>query len=358
VTFACRTTIPTPDDFDFWLTAYSHGWCDLPPFSFNAENRHLQRVLTLDDGTTVLALLAGSVHSVSVLATSLRRLTAPRRQMMLRQLRTCLRMDEDFTPFHLTAQRFPRYRWIARAHAGRLLRAPTVFEDTVKMICTTNCTWALTKVMVTRLVETFGDRYGDGLYGFPQPATIAASSESVLRSTCKTGYRAPYILALAQDVASGKLPIEQWRSSTLTTEELFRQLLTVKGVGPYAAGNILKLLGRYDELGLDSWVRSQYARIHHKGRRVKDSTIQKAYARLGPWRGLFFWLEMTRDWHPDKFALEKRKSPIRLPEGALRPETPGKTNPRDMSQPPVLQRPAANPEGPGAGARSHPSAEQ
>jgi 3-methyladenine DNA glycosylase/8-oxoguanine DNA glycosylase len=299
---SCRTTLRAPAGFDFWLTAYSHGWCDLPPFSFNAEKRNLQRVLTFNDGTTALALLTGSTRSVSVAATSVRRLTAPRRQEMQQQLRTCFRMDEDFTPFHAAAHHLPRYRWIARARAGRLLRAPTVFEDVVKMICTTNCTWALTKLMVTRLVEEFGDRCGNGLYGFPRPATIAASSESLLRSRCKTGYRAPYILALAHDVASGVRPIEQWRSSTLPTEELFKEIRTIKGVGPYAAGNILKLLGRYDELGLDSWVRSQYARMHHKGRKVKDSTIEKTYAPFGPWRGLFFWLEMTRDWHPDKFG--------------------------------------------------------
>jgi len=39
----------------------------------------------------------------------------------------------------------------------------------------------------------------------------------------------------------------------LTTEALFQELRSIKGVGAYSAGNILKLLGRYDYLGLDSW---------------------------------------------------------------------------------------------------------
>jgi hypothetical protein len=78
---------------------------------------------------------------------------------------------------------------------------------------------------------------------------------------------------------------------------------TVKGIGPYAAGNILKLTGRYDYLGLDSWVRTQYAGLRRGGRRVKDSTIEKDYTQFGRWRGLFFWLEMTRTWHGDKFRL-------------------------------------------------------
>jgi hypothetical protein len=36
---------------------------------------------------------------------------------------------------------------------------------------------------------------------------------------------------------------------------------------------------------------------------VKDSTIERHYAPYGKWRGLFFWLEMTRYWHDEKFML-------------------------------------------------------
>jgi N-glycosylase/DNA lyase len=172
-----------------------------------------------------------------------------------------------------------------------------VFEDTVKMICTTNCSWALTKIMTARIVERFGEPFGHGLFTFPTPGALASATEKELRKECTTGYRSPYLLELAEKVASGKLAIEEWRSSRVPTEELYESVRTVKGVGPYAAGNILKLLGRYDYLGLDTWVRGKYAELHTRGRRVKDSTIERAYARFGPWRGLFFWLEMTRDWH-------------------------------------------------------------
>ena len=220
---------------------------------------------------------------------------------LLEQIRSCLRLDEDFLEFHRQARRYPRYRWIAQRGAGRLLRSPTVFEDAVKMICTTNCTWALTTLMVSNLVESAGREHGGGQYAFPAPEAVASLSESLLRREIKAGYRAPYLLELARRVASGTLEIESWRSTQAPTEELFAQMRAVKGIGPYAAGNLLKLAGRYDYLGLDSWVRAQYFRLHHRGRRVKDATIEKAYAPLGRWRGLFFWLEMTRSWHKDKF---------------------------------------------------------
>jgi len=154
---------------------------------------------------------------------------------------------------------------------------------------------------VRNLVEHLGEGF-NGASTFPAPDAIAASSERFLRQTIKAGYRAPYLLELANRVASGKLDLESWRSSGEPTVELFKQMREVKGIGPYAAGNLMKLVGRYEYLGLDSWVRTRYYELHHNGRTVRDSTIERHYASFGEWRGLFFWLEMTRHWHDDKFG--------------------------------------------------------
>jgi 3-methyladenine DNA glycosylase/8-oxoguanine DNA glycosylase len=299
---ALRVTITAPPDFNFWRTAYSHGWCDLLPFSFDTEHRTLSRTIVLGDGTLAFCTVSGGRRSVRVDIHPSSSYTPAQRSEISRQIRTCLRMDEPFAEFHATAKRLPHYRWIARARAGRMLRAPTLFEDIVKMICTTNCTWTLTRQMVSRLVHELGPSMSNGLHAFPDAPAIAASSERFLRSRCSLGYRAPYVLALARSIASGQRDIEQLRSSPLPSDDLYNSLRSLKGVGPYAAGNILRLLGRYDYLGLDSWTRAQYAALHHQGRRVKDSTIERAYAAYGSWRGLFFWLEMTRDWHSDKFG--------------------------------------------------------
>ena len=296
-----RITIPTPSNFSFWRTAYSHGWCDLVPFSFDLEKKELRRILRLQRNVLVDCRLHGEDHQAVIHVTSRSRLTAGQLAETQGAIRTMLRLDEEFARFHAVAREHPQFRWIAQRGAGRLLRTPTVFEDVVKMLCTTNCTWALTKIMVTNLVQWFGKKLDDELHAFPEPETIAGSTEQFLRTRIKAGYRAPYLLELANRVASGQLDIESWRHSTLPTEQLFKQMREVKGIGPYAAGNILKLVGRYDYLGLDSWVRQQFSKLHKKGRKVKDSTIEKHYATFGEWRGLFFWLEMTRDWHDEKF---------------------------------------------------------
>ena len=299
-------TIRTPAEFNFWRTAFSHGWCDLLPFSHDPERKLLHRVVVLDDGTIARCSLEGGSGAVSV-STDGAPVAKGQRQEIVRQLRDCLRLNEDFTEFHAEARRYPRYRWIARTGTGRLLRSPTVFEDVVKTLCTTNCTWALTTIMVSNLVHCFGPSSGNGAFGFPSPASIAGSSDAFLRKNCTTGYRSPYLLEFARLVASGKVDPESWRTSSLPTPELFDRVRGVKGIGPYAAGNIMKLLGRYDYLGLDSWVRTKYYELHRKGRKVKDRTIERDYEQYGKWRGLFFWLEMTRYWHDEKFRPAKSK---------------------------------------------------
>lgn len=213
-----------------------------------------------------------------------------------------LRVEEDFSGFHRATRRYPRYRWIARHAAGRLLRAPTVFEDMVKTICTTNCTWSLTTIMVRNLVDSLGEGPQKEWRSFPDAGALAGASERFLRDEVKTGYRSPYLLALADRVASGKLKPEQWRDTRQPGSEVLKELLAVKGMGPYAAQNMLRLLGHYDHLALDSWVRSRYYSLYHGGRVVKDRTIEARYAPYGQWKGLIFWMEMTKDWYDEKFA--------------------------------------------------------
>lgn len=298
-----RLTLPVPPGFNFWRTVFSHGWCALPPFSHDASGRTLSRVFTLRGGGLAAVSLQGSNGAVLAGFDGGAVPGARATEDLRAQIRTCLRLDEDFSEFYREARRHPRYRWIPGTGAGRMLRAPTMFEDAVKMICTTNCTWELTTLMVRNLVQSTGQRFDAERAAFPPPDAIAALTEKFLRKEVKAGYRSPYLLEFAEKVARGTIDPESWRTSPLATPDLFREMRTVKGIGPYAAGNLLKLAGRYDELGLDSWVRSRYYELRRGGRRVKDATIERDYASDGRWRGLFLWLEMTRDWHNDKFRL-------------------------------------------------------
>lgn len=296
-----RTSLAKPKGFSLWRTVYSHGWCALPPFSIDKENHTFHRLLILEDGTPVNSAIREDLTRLRIDLESRVRLTPAQQREVRIQLRACFRMDEQFTDFYSEARKNKQFRWIVKARAGRMLRAPTVFEDVVKMICTTNCSWSLTESMVRNLTTQLGEPARDDIFSFPTPQKIAGVTESYLRKNIRAGYRSPYLLELAEKVAGRKLDIESWRHSPLTTGELFKEVRSVKGIGDYAAGNLLKLLGRYDYLGLDSWVRGKYGEIYRHGRRVSDRTIERHYAPFGKWRGLFFWLDMTRDWYNEKF---------------------------------------------------------
>lgn len=293
--------LPIPRDFSFWSTVYSHGWCALPPFSVDKEQKWLRIVVPGKRNTHYAASLYEEKEILTVAVENVPRLTEEAKSEIERIVFAMLRVDESLREFYVQAKKYPGYRWIAKRGAGRLLRCPTVFEDVVKMICTTNCSWALTEKMVGALTTKLGTHIHDDLYSFPTPGAIASQTESFLRKEIRCGYRAPYLLELSRRIESGTLAVEAWRTSDLSTEELFNQVLTVKGVGEYAAGNILKLLGRYDYLGLDSWCRGKFYEIHTNGRKVKDSTIEKHYAQFGRWRGLFLWMDVTKDWYEKEF---------------------------------------------------------
>ena len=291
-------TIPTPPTFSFKRTAISHGWYDLPPFELNQESWTLTRVIDLGKARPVAVAISEGKRAVRVDVT---RNVGPRTvEKITRDVTHMLRLDDDMTHFYDAVAHEPDFAWIASSGAGRLLRAPTVFEDIVKMICTTNCSWALTDKMINGLVDALGRESGGGGKTFPNAETMASMSEKFYRDEVRAGYRAPYLKELAERVAGGDIDAESWLRSELPTAELKRDMKRVKGVGDYAAENMLKLVGRYDGLALDSWVRGKFARMHNNARKASDKKIERYYSRFAEWRGLALWCDMTRDWLEDE----------------------------------------------------------
>jgi 3-methyladenine DNA glycosylase/8-oxoguanine DNA glycosylase len=289
-----QLTIPAPTTFSFRRTAISHGWCELPPFALDRQAWTLTRVIDVGEARPITVTISEGPQSINI--TMRRKLAKRAAEKVLRDVRHMMRLDDDMSEFYGLIAGDPSFEWIARHGAGRLLRAPTVFEDLVKMMCTTNCAWSLTEKMVGGLVGALGRETADGRRAFPTPEAMAAEPESFYRDSVRAGYRAAYLKELAERVAGGELDVESWLASELETDKLKREMKRVKGVGDYAAENLLKLVGRYDGLGLDSWVRPQFARKHNRGRTASDEKIRRHYARFGTWRGLALWCDLTEDW--------------------------------------------------------------
>jgi N-glycosylase/DNA lyase len=286
--------ISTPRNFSFRRTVASHGWYQLPPFALDTGKWELSRVVDVAQKSPVTIFLTERKTHVRV--NTSRALTKSEAAIVMRDARHILRLDDNLNPFYLSITNDPEFSWIGEQGAGRLLRSPTVYEDLVKMICTTNCSWALTLKMVNGLVNNLGRESNDGRKSFPNAAAMAAMPLKFFVDEVRAGYRAPYLKELAGRVALGELNVEEWLSSDLPTRDLLKQMKGVKGVGDYAAENLLKLLGRYDGLALDSWTRARFFELRNKGKKVDDKKIERYYARFNEWRGLALWCDVTRDW--------------------------------------------------------------
>lgn len=290
-------TTAVPDGFRLPMTINSHGWYDLPPFRSEEPYAELQTIIPVGRQRFADVRISGNGGRLRITVNASFAVTAANAQTIRTTVRSMLRMDEPMEEFYTLCRRTPHLRWVPKRGAGRILRAPTVFEDVVKMLFTTNCSWALTKIQTTNLIQKLGQEVTTGRFSFPSPADIALKSDTWLRRELSCGYRAPYLLKLCRDIESGRTELESLRSSSASTDELYRTLRSIKGIGHYAAGNILKLVGRYDHLGIDSWVRSRFRTLHRNGRSVTDAAIERHYDQYGPWRGLVCLMEVTSDWH-------------------------------------------------------------
>ncbi len=288
--------IKVPKGFDFWLTAWSSGWIDLAPFAHDEEKRAFSRVERLTSGKIVRATLTQEEGgTLTILVESDDALDGADVEELKNMAEVCLKLDEDFTPLYSMLEGHPEFRWVSEIGAGRSVRCPTVFEDVVKTICTTNASWGLTKGITRRLCERLGEPFRGEAHTFPTPERLASATEDFLRREVKSGYRSQYLIEFAQRVVDGEFDLGAWKDSPLDSVSLKREVMGVKGVGAYAADNILKLLGRYDFLALDSWLRRKFAEIRNGGEAASDEEIGEFYEPFGEWKGLVLSLDMTKE---------------------------------------------------------------
>jgi 3-methyladenine DNA glycosylase/8-oxoguanine DNA glycosylase len=287
------------EPISFIRTIHSHGCARLPPASVHDSPPSYRRAFRVGKRVVDVAMRA---NRGTLIAETPKRIGRRESAAIEGAIARMFRFDDDLSPFYAQIAGDAAMSWAANG-AGRILASPTVFEDVVKTICTTNCAWSATVRMTRALVEL-----GEG--AFPEPDALASAPDSWYRDTARMGYRDAYIKAIARDVASGALDLEslvdRGRHSDEETEET---LLALPGIGPYGAAHVMQLVGRHRALVLDSWTRPKYRRLAGK-KNAADSTIRRAFARYGKYAGLAFWLYLTRDWLDEGAAAQKSDSDV------------------------------------------------
>ncbi|PWB53364.1 MAG: hypothetical protein C3F13_09480 [Anaerolineales bacterium] len=286
--------LPAPASFNLPAVIRSHGWYQMSPFGETAEHG-LAYVIRLGTGK----VLHFTVHaeSVGLRVDTSAPLEAGEQAELSSAISWMLALEQDLQEFYLLAGAEPKLTKMVERKAGRVLRSPALFEDVIRTILTTNTLWKHTLRMCRELTMRYGEPSPDDLSQrtFPNPERLASVTIAELTELCRMGYRAPYVAELSQRVATGELDLEAYKTSPLPTPELRKQLMGIKGVGGYAAANLLMLLGRYDYVPVDSWALKVVGNEFYGGEKVTPAQVLATFEKWGKWQGLvyFFW-----DWSP------------------------------------------------------------
>jgi N-glycosylase/DNA lyase len=272
------------EPISFPRTVYSHGCAQLPPATVQDDPLVYRRALRNGGRVIEVALHEQSGMLVGQTEQRVGRRAAEQIEGVIARM---FRLRDDLSAFYAQIQNDPSLGWAAGG-AGRILASPSVFEDVIKTICTTNCTWSATERMTSALVQLGGG-------AFPEAEQLAQTPDRWYRDVAKMGYRGAYVQSIARDVARGVLDLEALMLAGVADAEVEQRLLALPGIGPYGAAHVMQLLGRHRDLVLDSWTRPKFLRIAGK-RRAADSTIRRHFVRYGEYAGLAFWLTLTRDW--------------------------------------------------------------
>ena len=135
---------------------------------------------------------------------------------------------------------------------------------------------------IQQIVGLICERFGEQLvvpretpaaYTFPSPSRIAELGETELRA-CKMGFRAPYLLATARTIASGKLDLH--KLGQIPMDEARIQLMGLAGVGRKIADCVLLFAYGFQEaFPVDVWVMKGLRQLYFRKRSVSMKRMHR-----------------------------------------------------------------------------------
>jgi 3-methyladenine DNA glycosylase/8-oxoguanine DNA glycosylase len=197
----------------------------------------------------------------------------------LEQLRFCLGLDDDHTPFVLRFQRDPLLGATVRRLRGlRPVRLATVAQALLRALCGQLILASEARAMERRIVRAATGRR-DGLSIPPTTSDLARFSPAELR---KLGLHARRGATLARLTRS----LELERLKDEPTAAVSDRLLRERGLGPWSLGVVcLEGLGRF-ERGLEGDLGLVKLLGAMRGRRVEGWETAELLEPYGEWAGL------------------------------------------------------------------------
>ena len=233
---------------DVALTVASHGWVHLAPWRWEPDAGRLARIERVETRLGTIEIMQRGPGAVIVRWAGFS--TADETAILGRVRRW---LSADWEPSGAIVA-LPDAAALIERGGGRMLRGSSFHEDFVKTVLTINTNWSATCRMVAALVAEPGGG------AFPGPGALLDYGEDRLRSSTKLGFRArTVVLATRQMLDDGAISL----SGEGIAERLEHDyLVSLKGIGPYAAAHCRVLLHDFSRIPVDSAV-TAYLRERH-----------------------------------------------------------------------------------------------
>jgi len=268
-------SLPWPIDLE--LTVAIHGWAHLAPWSWDPKAGRLGRRERIGNQCGTIALTQGDPDSMVLRWDGFAPAVLPEIHRRARRW-----LSTDWQPASAMAALCEDRALIAQG-GGRLLRGSSFYEDFVKTVLTINTNWSATCRMAAALVTEPGEG------AFPEdPEAVLDYGEERLRECAKLGFRDATVVSATRRLldegaidASGEGPPDRLG---------YDYLVSLKGIGPYAAAHCRVLLHDFSRLPVDSGVIA-YLRERHGC----DPAEFAAGRSWGPYLALGYRLARLRD---------------------------------------------------------------
>jgi DNA-3-methyladenine glycosylase II len=185
---------------------------------------------------------------------------------------------------HLSAADPVLGEWIAKSGPCSLTveRTGTHFAAVARSIVYQQVSGKAAGTIHARFEDLFGGRS-------PEPAELLKVKQPVLRKVGLSERKAEYLLGLAKDVKTGRVPLEF--VDEMPDHEVIQTLTAVRGVGEWTAQMFLMFrLGRPDVLPtLDLAVQTAVKRLYKLRAHPKPDRVAKIGAKWAPYRTVASW---------------------------------------------------------------------
>ena len=141
--------------FSLYSVISSHGWARLAPIQIVEHPAALTTILRIRRERIVRLQIEGTQNGVTVSCDQ--NLDSGGWKEIETSVSWMLALNDNFQDFYQLTNNEPRLKHVEDKAQGRLLRSPTLFEDVIKTILTTNTSWVGTIRMNKSLVSQFGD---------------------------------------------------------------------------------------------------------------------------------------------------------------------------------------------------------